>query len=129
MVVGIDSASKWLDLAVDTTIYNYTASLHQTVLAYQAYVPNLGHFNGSMSVYPPSTNNRTTASPILYSGVTAWPVLRIQGGGSLFVGQYLWVRLVSTCGHALMFAPSGSLYATVPSHSHVSAAEPPLAFF
>jgi hypothetical protein len=113
-VVGIDSARKWFDLAVDTSVYNYTTSLNQSVYAYIAYIPNLNHFNGSVDVYPPATNNRTMESPISYSNSTAWPVLRIQGGGSLFVGQYLWVRLSPTCAHALPFYPSGSLYATVP---------------
>lgn len=116
-VVGIDSAKKWFDLAVDSSIYNYTSSLNQSVYSCVGYIPSTKHFNGSVDVYPSITYNRTSVSPVSYSNETTWPVLRIQGGGALFVGQHLWVRFSPTCTHALPFYPSGSLYATVCSSS------------
>jgi hypothetical protein len=116
--VGIDGNRKWFDLAVDTSIYNYTSSLNQSVYAYIGYVPEGRHFNGSVDIYPPATNNRTSASPVSYADVTSWPVLRIEGGGSMYVGQYLWVRLLPTGPHAISFIYSGSLYPTVRCAMH-----------
>lgn len=113
--MGIDTVGKtWIDLAVDTSIYNYNTSLNQPVYAWIRYIAEAGHFDGSLDVYPPSSNGPTAISPATYDNVT-WPVLRLDATNTYLpsVGQYLWVRLSPTCHHAMSFAGYSNFAASV----------------
>lgn len=103
LVVSV-ARNQWLDVAVDPSIYNFTASIGHGVFAFIVYDPEGGHFNGSVDVYLLTPKPVTAVLPVNYTAVTSWPVLRIASGGNVHVGQHVWVRFALTsqwCHHAI----------------------------